>query len=83
MKLRKTMLPVLRPCGGDEEIKALVHEHGGVFISLVEDWCKGSDCLGIVKGPEGQLEPFVWDYGHMTMSASYAVAKKVKERLEQ
>lgn len=67
----------------DKKLELITAKYGGVFMSLADDLCRDDSCLAVVKDGEGGFEPFAWDYGHMTRSASMRVARSIRERLPQ
>ena len=55
----------------DKFLISLIEKHNSPnvrFFSLVSELCLGSECLAAIN--VGLLEPFAWDYGHLTASGS-------------
>ena len=60
----------------DQLIAKLIDDNFGKnvkFISVLEELCTNQKCLA-VKG-DGLLEPFTFDYGHLTLSGSMEVVR--------
>lgn len=60
----------------DVILRDVADKHNATFISLLDLFCKNEKCLSSVK-LENTYEPFVWDSGHLTKSASSLVSTKV------
>ena len=66
----------------DQELKEVATSHGVTFISLLDIFCNGDECLSSAKLGDA-YEPFAWDYGHLTKFSSSLVAKEISLRIEQ
>ncbi len=62
----------------DNILKDAAHFSNSDFISLLDLFCKEKECLSSAN-IEGNYEPFTWDYGHLTKSASLLTANKLLE----
>lgn len=56
----------------------VANENHVLFISLLDIFCLENNCLSSMA-LENKYEPFAWDYGHLTKSASIIVSQKVLE----
>ncbi|MDA9966258.1 acyltransferase [Gammaproteobacteria bacterium] len=67
----------------DQLIAKLIDDNFGKnvkFISVLEELCTNQKCLA-VKG-DGLLEPFTFDYGHLTLSGSMEVASIIHKNVK-
>jgi hypothetical protein len=62
----------------DNFIKNLISNHfkdkkNIQFISVIDELCIEERCIAVKA--DGMMQPYVWDYGHLTESGSNALAK--------
>ena len=49
------------------------------FISLIEELCIEDKCIAVKD--DGMMQPYVWDYGHLTESGTNALADILLSKL--
>ena len=50
------------------------------FISLIEELCIEDKCIAVKD--DGTMQPYVWDYGHLTESGTNALANILLSKLD-
>ena len=57
-----------------EMLRKYKEEYNIVFISLLNEFCKGENCMALISDC-GVSEPTAWDYGHLSPSGSKLAAR--------
>lgn len=66
----------------DHKLQQVASQAGVRFIPLIDKLClTDSACLAVVSAKNGHIEPFAFDYGHLTVAASYYLASVIMAEL--
>ncbi|MCX6429538.1 MAG: SGNH hydrolase domain-containing protein [Actinobacteria bacterium] len=63
----------------DAIVKAVAERKGASFISSIEHLCDANDqCIALIKGKDGHIEPYVYDAAHLTPTASFDLIQRFR-----
>jgi peptidoglycan/LPS O-acetylase OafA/YrhL len=60
----------------DLKLSAIGLRSGVEFLPILPELCANGDCLAFAQGSD-RLQPFAWDYGHLTTAASMLLAHQI------
>ena len=66
----------------DALLRGVAKSEGVGFISIVDAICKEGRCRSVVSSGSSNIEPMMWDYGHLTESGSKYITNLVSNNKE-